>query len=1282
MENVREGEVMSRIRMFAGLLLFLSLVVSGLTAHAGEEAPNSLIVLLDDGVAPEDVAKTAAEVAKMAGGTVKHVYPGAVPGFAITLPVGTRGVASVTMKAHPKVKSVHPDGRGRLFVQRLPEGIDRIGTDDSVVANIDNVDDRVDVDVAIIDTGIDLDHPDLNVVYGQDFVGHGTAGDDVHGHGTHVAGTVAALDNDDGVVGVAPGARLHALNIFGMNNFYDNSDFIAAIVWVTDNADTIDVVNMSIGEWPVDSTSHVVLPYIAASTAAGVVYVAAAGNSSRDIYDFDMNDPVPVPGGTDDTVPAAFAEVITVSAMCDTDGTAGADSGPGSFGDEDDTFAVAFTNFCDVAGGIDLAAPGEDVYSCMRNGSYGNMSGTSMASPHVAGAAALYIAAYGRDPDGDGDSDYDDVNWIRNALVAEGEDQDVWGPGGHDTEDPDSDNGTGDPSAEPLLNADFTVVPALSLNVPSSILERDSDATCTVSLFFPYSDVDDLTVRVTSPDTGELTVNGGATVDVVIPATQTVSNTFTLAGVDDAPDADGPQTITLTAVEQPPAVGVTDAAAQVVVEDFETRLILAATEPVPVQEGTNPTLAATVSIPDTAGVGGVVVTLASDDDTELDVPGSVTILQGTSSIPFTITVVDDSEIDGDQIATITATANQRASDTLSVTVQDDETQELILTIPATATENDGIILNGGLVEIPGTFPADLDITITSDDHTEVEDVGIVRIPTGGTQINFNITIVDDTEADGNQIVNITASAPGGWTSDTEQITVTDIPPPITGSLTLTDRTTVSSLYSNELTVTAEVTVQTPTGGILADATHMRFSDSASGITDAAWQTYASTSTQTFTVGDGLRTLYCQLKNDEGNSNVADDAITIDTEPPSVADVTPANKAEGRAVDTTITATFNDDMIESTIDENACLVVGASTGIHSTNPTYDAASKTVTLHQDDDFDLGEKVTVTIRDLVQDKAENTMATEFSWSFYVTETTDPPILSGVVVVDRVTMTPGYTGDTTVLVRINASGSPEEMRSAISQAALDAAAWVSYEESFLHDVTAGDGTKEVWVQLRNSYGQSGQVSGTIVLDTVAPIVVAASPVNGATDVARDGTIAASFSEGMLESAIVPAMFSVVGSSSGSHDVSPTYDSATRTVTFNQELVFTSEEIVTCTVKMWVFDLAGNTMDEDYTWSFAAVGNYDDDDGPGTGVDEDGDGMDDSWEINHDLDPEDPTDALLDPDGDGLSNLQEYQLDSNPYGNDRNYGDGPFGDDDDDSGIGLGGCFLFSARGAVRDTD
>nr|MBC8872255.1 S8 family serine peptidase [Planctomycetota bacterium] len=257
---------------------------------------------------------------------------------------------------------------------------------------------------------------------------------DGYGHGTHVAGTAAALDNGVGVVGVAPGARLWAVKVLGNNGTGRLSDIIEGIDWVTANAATIEVANMSLGGQGVSTTYR---EAIQASVHAGVVYVVAAGNEYRDILGADFQF-----GTSDDTIPAAYPEVATISAIADTDGIPGG-YGPltdyadyfGSY--EDDTFAD-FSNFSNSDGngeswyldldtngdpnnpvssaglGIDLMMPGVDIDSTYKDGGYAVGSGTSMASPHAAGLAALHIATNGRATDAAG------VYAIRQALIDAG----------------------------------------------------------------------------------------------------------------------------------------------------------------------------------------------------------------------------------------------------------------------------------------------------------------------------------------------------------------------------------------------------------------------------------------------------------------------------------------------------------------------------------------------------------------------------------------------------------------------------------------------------------------------------------------------------------------------------------------------------------------------------------------------------------------------------------------------------------------------------------------------
>ncbi len=194
------------------------------------------------------------------------------------------------------------------------------------------------MDVAVIDTGV-YPHPDLNVAGGYDCSG-GNGYQHKNGHGTMVSGLVGALDNSFGVVGVAPGARIWAIQVTNNEGYITNSAVLCAVDWVTAHASTIEVANMSLGG-PDPATNNCGIAArkqdgdplhaaICASVAAGVTYVVSAGNDS-----------VNASGVT----PASYPEVIAVSAMADWDGQPGGLAPPHLCGTldsslfQDDTFA-------------------------------------------------------------------------------------------------------------------------------------------------------------------------------------------------------------------------------------------------------------------------------------------------------------------------------------------------------------------------------------------------------------------------------------------------------------------------------------------------------------------------------------------------------------------------------------------------------------------------------------------------------------------------------------------------------------------------------------------------------------------------------------------------------------------------------------------------------------------------------------------------------------------------------------------------------------------------------
>lgn len=333
--------------------------------------PGEFIVALNDSVA--DPVLTATLMAAQYGLGLKHTYRYAIKGFAVTIP----DLALPALKLDARVQFVAPNRSILVSGQEVPTGIRRVGADQSTARSGDGGG-SVDIDIAVIDTGIDGSHQDLTVVGGHDCTDSSRGWSDDNGHGTHVAGIAAARDNGTGVVGVAPGARLWAVKVLNSKGSGSWAQIICGIDWVTKNKDTITVANMSLsGSGSDDGRCGLVNldplhKAICGSVNAGITYVVAAGNSKADAAT---------------RVPAAYEEVITVSALTDFDGlVSGAASTGCDSAQKDDTFATWSNHGRDV----DIAAPGVCVLSTYKGGGYVRMSGTSMSTPYVAGAAGLF----------------------------------------------------------------------------------------------------------------------------------------------------------------------------------------------------------------------------------------------------------------------------------------------------------------------------------------------------------------------------------------------------------------------------------------------------------------------------------------------------------------------------------------------------------------------------------------------------------------------------------------------------------------------------------------------------------------------------------------------------------------------------------------------------------------------------------------------------------------------------------------------------------------------------
>ena len=373
----RFARAAAAVVVFAGALTFAQLPTSVAAP------PDSFIVVYKDRV--DEPAKTA-DLERRHGFKSDFRYQHAIKGFAAILPPPIRE----KIAKDPDVAFISPDGDaqaiGLVPVQAnetLPTGALRI---ESAIESAEEtkVHTQSAVNVAVIDTGVDLTHPDLNVVAGTSCIKGRKANDD-NGHGTHVAGIIAAKNNGGGVIGVAPGTTIYAVKVLDRFGSGTWSQVICGIDWVTNNSKRLNirVANLSLGGTGVNGALNLaihnsVVP-INPNYSIPVTYTVAAGNSGNDIAG---------------AIPANHPEVVTVTAMSDNDGKAGGtgDAPKCRPGESDDKYAT-FSNYAtsDADQIHTIAAPGVCIRSDWKDGGYNTISGTSMAAPHVAAVVALCI---------------------------------------------------------------------------------------------------------------------------------------------------------------------------------------------------------------------------------------------------------------------------------------------------------------------------------------------------------------------------------------------------------------------------------------------------------------------------------------------------------------------------------------------------------------------------------------------------------------------------------------------------------------------------------------------------------------------------------------------------------------------------------------------------------------------------------------------------------------------------------------------------------------------------
>ena len=351
------------------VMLSLFLLFSAVAAVAAESRFPVIVVFRDDialsgsyvaddrananpaawGYLDRGVAGAVQATERAHGFRADHVFSATIRGFSASLT--TRQIAA--MENDPRVAYVEADGVAYAVAQTLPWGINKIDADVSSTLAGNGTGTISNVNVYIIDSGSDAAHADLNVVNHVNFAGGPNK--DCNGHGTHVAGTVAAKDNTSDVVGVAPGAPVTGVKVLGCGGSGSWSGVIKGIDWVTANAKKPAVANMSLGGGANTSVDDAVKK----SADSGVFYAVAAGNDGANACNYS-----PARAGT-------HSGVMTVAAT---------DSG-----DKE----TSWSNFGNC---VDIWAPGASILSTRNGGGTTTMSGTSMASPHVAGGGALYLS--------------------------------------------------------------------------------------------------------------------------------------------------------------------------------------------------------------------------------------------------------------------------------------------------------------------------------------------------------------------------------------------------------------------------------------------------------------------------------------------------------------------------------------------------------------------------------------------------------------------------------------------------------------------------------------------------------------------------------------------------------------------------------------------------------------------------------------------------------------------------------------------------------------------------
>ncbi|UOR15428.1 S8 family serine peptidase [Qipengyuania aquimaris] len=373
------------MKITMGRLATVSLVAlagaAAATPAAAQKIENQYVCVFNPGLVSQGSVKAEANrSARAAGGNVKFTYERTIRGFAVN--ASAQGVANMQAK-NPRIAyceqeqvynvSAPPPGKGPGGgggggggsdpAQTTPWGIERVGGGQTGATGR----------ALVIDSGVDLDHPDLNVNAGlsANFTRDKNA-DDGNGHGTHVAGTIAAIDNGIGVIGVAPGVEVIGIKVLDRRGSGSTSGVIAGIEYAASIANSNDVANMSLG----GGFSQALNDAVIAAAQGGLEFALAAGNESTSAT-------------TKSPASANHPNIYTISSFAQGDNWS------------------SFSNYGNPP--VDYAEPGSGILSTYKDGGYATLSGTSMASPHAAGLLLLGSIRSGGTVNGDPDGNADTI---------------------------------------------------------------------------------------------------------------------------------------------------------------------------------------------------------------------------------------------------------------------------------------------------------------------------------------------------------------------------------------------------------------------------------------------------------------------------------------------------------------------------------------------------------------------------------------------------------------------------------------------------------------------------------------------------------------------------------------------------------------------------------------------------------------------------------------------------------------------------------------------------------